>query len=82
MEALRCCYCNRIEAELPPNDDLRPYGPGGQPTCYACAMETPERAKVAEGRLAAKFAEIEAAGDIPATASFFYGVQPMRRRDG
>jgi hypothetical protein len=32
-----CHYC------LEPNEDMRPYGPGGSKVCYDCATATPER---------------------------------------
>lgn len=44
-----CCACG--SSELPRSEDpkgsseLRPYGPGGQPICYACAMDPGRRAE-------------------------------------
>lgn len=40
----RCCYC-RQEFEY---EDMRPYGPDGQLTCFECAMSTPERERTAK----------------------------------
>lgn len=31
-----CCYCGRLPDD---EDDLRPYGPDGAYTCFACAMK-------------------------------------------
>lgn len=38
----RCCQCGKINAQLLPADDLRPYGPDGAPICHRCAHSTPE----------------------------------------
>lgn len=44
-----CCACG--SPQLPRAEDprgaseLRPYGPGGQPICFACAMDPGRRAE-------------------------------------
>jgi hypothetical protein len=50
----RCCYCGATQ-------DLRPYGPAGADVCFACAMATPERQRVAEVQFARRLA---AAGPV------------------
>lgn len=62
----RCCVCNRAEdRSVDPETnkfrcELRPYGPGGKPICFQCAMSSPER--TAEARSAMR-RSLEAVGD-------------------
>ena len=42
-EHAACQYCGTAEKEL------RPYGPGGTWTCFACATAMPEREAIAHG---------------------------------
>ena len=61
-----CCFCSRPEQSEDQDPrgahDLRPYGPGGAPICYVCAMK-PENRKAADAQMHALLdaAEAEAA---------------------
>lgn len=50
-----CHYCGSTDEEL------RPYGPGGEPLCFPCMMADPER-EAAAGR--AYMAQLDAAEAI------------------
>jgi len=79
--ALRCCECGRTNEQLAPSDDVRPYGPGGQPICHACAMSTPELRAIAKRAIDGAFDRIEAAGDVAVIGDDLYGVEPLKKRD-
>lgn len=51
-----CHYCGA-------SSDLRPYGPGGAPVCFDCAMSSPERAAEAEANFGALLEASDAIGD-------------------
>lgn len=53
-----CYYCGTTEAEL------RPYGPGGSPLCFACMKADPEREAEAGRNLEAQLDAAQAASDI------------------
>ena len=44
-----CHYCGKGE----PEQELRPYGPGGSWVCFPCAMATPERERATEAAFGA-----------------------------
>ena len=50
-----CMYCGTDGRD----GKLRPYGEGGKPVCFDCAMATPERKKEAERQIHIKMEEIE-----------------------
>jgi len=78
---LKCCVCHKTDEELSPNGDLRPYGPGGQPICHACAMSTPELEAVAMSQLNKRMNAIEAAGKTVCIGNDLYGVQPFESEE-
>lgn len=49
MTSRVCCTCGHAELprslDLAGNSELRPYGPGGAPICFACAMRPENRAE-------------------------------------
>lgn len=51
----RCHYCGR------PEEDMRPYGPGGAWTCYECARK-PENLPETQRQFAAQFDAAAEAG--------------------
>ena len=56
---IACCHCGTTE-------QLRPYGPGGAPICFACAQASPERKAETEAAMAAIFNASAAMSDIGA----------------
>lgn len=65
-----CHYCGSTEQEL------RPYGPGGGPVCFGCAMSDPERKAETERNYEVLLNAAEAIGPI-ATVGTTAGPQPM-----
>jgi hypothetical protein len=54
-----CCACDRAE-DLANRVELRPYGPGGKPICFDCAMQ-PDRLEETERNFNRK---LDAAGSV------------------
>jgi hypothetical protein len=61
-----CCVCglpedNTLGADGFVTRELAPYGPGGKPICFGCAMSTPELEKTAKEQYGKK---LDAAGPV------------------
>ena len=52
-----CYYCGKEK-------ELRPYGPGGAPVCFACAMDTPDRKAEAEQEFKSRLRDAASAGEM------------------
>lgn len=48
-----CFYCKK------PQEDMRPYGPGGSEICFDCMMASPEREEAAKKVFAQKLNAID-----------------------
>ncbi len=79
----KCYVCgiaeNKPDTKFDPARELRPYGQGGKPVCFPCAMH-PKRKKVVEANFAARLEHAEGQGGGIVLIGGEDGPEPLGKR--